>query len=704
MSRNENIHVSLRFRPLNMREIDENESNIWQVNKNSVVLKQEMAQVFQESKKLTGAPKCYNYNYCFTSKDSNLLVYETVAKRVVRASLDGYNGTIFAYGQTGSGKTYTMMGSEGADHEPLSKPIRKERRSVSPFRQMKPIPKDIPSPRQSKLELPKEKGIIIFALEDLFETVSVSNEKTYYLTCSYLEIYNEQVYDLISETGGFKNEILSVNEDPARGFYVKGLSEHVVGSIAEVLTFIEKGEANRKYAVTSMNHNSSRSHTIFRLNVTSVRVLDAQDEEESSITTESVLNFVDLAGSERVSNLQDTPMFSKPPSNKPPEGRRSSRMRSSNNLDTLLNEGKHINTSLFYLCQVINRLSEKNTAKNDMHIPYRNSNLTKILRSSLGGNSLTCIICTATPTLAQFEMTLSTLRFGGTARTITNRVEANIRNNKNAEILQAYQRDIDVLRQQIQLAQDNGKLKAEEMEAMQKQLEERILKLTHMILNKTSKEHSKQVYENVWSTVSGILNIDKRLIGESIGFRVEEKILKFDSKERMKMMNAIFKDKDKSIQNLTESKQFLIDSKVNLKNELKKAIDLSRQISDKAQKYRQKFDKEKALRKYLDMKLNILEHQEGVEKFPLCKIEALEKFYLQAIDTVKELQVRMNYKQMQEISNISTKNHHKMWAMLGIEPIERTEESSSEEFIQTDASFYAARRNHEDTIDLSIDA
>lgn len=141
-----------------------------------------------------------------------------------------------------------------------------------------------------------------------------------------------------------------------------------------------------------------------------------------------------------------------------------------------------------------------------------------------------------------------------------------------------------------------------------------------------------------------------------------------------------------------------------MKNELKKAIDLSRQISDKAQKYKQKFDKEKALRKYLDLKLNILEHQEGVEKFPLCKIEALEKFYLQAIDTVKELQVRLNHKQMQEISSISTKNHHKMWATLGIEPIERSEESSSEEFIQTDASFYAARRNHEDTIDLSIDA
>ena len=281
------------------------------------------------------------------------------------------------------------------------------------------------------------------------------------------------------------------------------------------------------------------------------------DKDESSITTESILNFVDLAGSERVSNLQDAPL-PRP------------RMKSSSNLETLVTEGKHINTSLFYLCQVINRLSEKNSSKNDMHIPYRNSNLTKILRSSLGGNSLTCIVCTATPTLAQFEMTLSTLRFGGTARTITNRVEANVRNNKNAELLQAYQRDIDMLRAQIQLAQENGKIKADETIAMKRQLEERILKLTNMLLTKESKEKQNYIYSKVWSKVSGILLIDRRLLNEKIKEKTENRSLKFDSKgllaiERMKSMNSVFKDKDKSIKSLTDTKQMLIDSKVNVK-------------------------------------------------------------------------------------------------------------------------------------------
>lgn len=581
-----------------------------------------------------------------------------MAKRVVRASLDGYNGTIFAYGQTGSGKTYTMMGSEGADHEPAPRFNRKERRSVSPFRALKGI-RDA-SPRNVKLEMPKEKGIIIYALEDLFETVNLRSDKNYYLMCSYLEIYNEQVYDLISEGTGFKNEALSVNEDPVRGFYVKNLTEHVVNSISEVLSFIEKGEANRRYAVTSMNHNSSRSHTIFRLNVTSVRVLDSQ-EEDSSITTESVLNFVDLAGSERVSNLQDTPL---------PRHR----MKSSNNIETLLTEGKHINTSLFYLCQVINRLSEKNTSKNDMHIPYRNSNLTKILRSSLGGNSLTCIICTATPTLAQFEMTLSTLRFGGTARTITNRVEANIRNNKNAEILQAYQRDIDLLRAQILQAQEDGKSKAEEYALLQKELQDRVLRLTQMLVNKNLRENKEEVDENVFSQVAGLLICDDRLVKVQEKERLEGKVLRFDSRalfamEKMKMMNLMCVDKDAVIAGLRESKQFLADSKVNLMNELKKTVELSKQINDKATGYKEKIEKERVLNEFLKRKLDILERQEGVDMFALEDVEALERFYLQAIDLVKMAQVKLHFQQVEEISAVSVQSNDKMWEQLGLDDL-----------------------------------
>ena len=427
-------------------------------------------------KRLTRSPRAYTYSnkkldYCFSPRDPNLKVYETVAKRVVLASLEGYNGTIFVYGQTGSGKTFTMMGSESCAVDETRKknnitPIMgRGGRSVSPiFRSQSytPVP-----------ENEKDKGILLYSLDDLFHHIKNATDRTYCLSCSYLEIYNEQVYDLLE----FNNDVLSVNEDASKGFYVRGATEHVVSKLEEILKFIQKGESNRKYAATAMNHHSSRSHTIFRLNVTSVQV---ENSDSDSITTESTLNFVDLAGSERISSLHQDSSF---------EAKHKA-SRSRENLDTLLTEGKHINTSLFYLCQVINKLSEKTYNNSD-------SNLTKILRSSLGGNSLTCIICTAVPTLSQFELTLSTLRFGGIAKTITNNVEANVKNNHNAEMLQAYQKDLEILRRELETAQLGGKIKAEESNLMRKQLEERISRLTQMLFNQSRQNHiAKGLEEN----------------------------------------------------------------------------------------------------------------------------------------------------------------------------------------------------------------
>ena len=312
-----------------------------------------------------------------------------------------------------------------------------------------------------------------------------------------------------------------------------------------------------------MNHHSSRSHTIFRINVTSIRVL--ADTEDGSVTTESILNFVDLAGSERVSTLIDPT---------------DAKQRSSQKTESLLNEGKHINTSLFYLCQVINKLSEKSISKSEVHIPYRNSNLTKILSSSLGGNSLTSIICTATPILSQFEMTLSTLRFGGTARNITNIIEANIKSNKNSELLKDYQNDVDNLRKELESAQQDGKEIDESSLLMKKQLEDRINRLNKLLVQDSNQLDEKKIVsdnklsadciDEVWNSHSGYLRIDTRLIKKDDPQKHYCKELEFEDKgavifERMKAMSIELKGKNREIRDLNEAKSFLQDSKVNVK-------------------------------------------------------------------------------------------------------------------------------------------
>jgi len=153
-------------------------------------------------------------------------------------------------------------------------------------------------------------------------------EKTYFLRCSYIEIYNDQVYDLLKDTSRL-GEVLSVNEGAQKEFYIKGVTEEPVSSISDILEKLRRGEAHRHYASTIMNHVSSRSHTIFRLMVQTVsssfiKDYRGQDQYNSNINnqelkmhieanlhkntgqktiiTESLLNFVDLAGSEKVSN------------------------------------------------------------------------------------------------------------------------------------------------------------------------------------------------------------------------------------------------------------------------------------------------------------------------------------------------------------------------------------------------------------------
>lgn len=219
--------------------------------------------------------------------------------------MGGYNGTIFAYGQTGCGKTHTMIGVKG-----------------------------------DKMQ----RGIIPNAFDHIFGYFddATNNKKRFLIRCSYLEIYNEDIRDLLSKNVEQK---LDLKEDPDKGVFVKDLNQIIVKSIAEIESYMDRGTANRKTGETAMNKDSSRSHSIFTIYVETAETNAAGEQTIKA----GKLNLVDLAGSERQSKTQAT-------------GAR-------------LKEATKINLSLSALGNVIKALVEGKSN----HVPYRDSKLTRLL-------------------------------------------------------------------------------------------------------------------------------------------------------------------------------------------------------------------------------------------------------------------------------------------------------------------------------------
>merc|ERR1711962_1143743 len=206
----------------------------------------------------------------------------------------------------------------------------------------------------------------------------------FHIKVSYFEIYMDKIRDLLD--GSKVN--LAVHEDKNRVPSVKGATERFVSSPEEVLEVIELGKSNRHVAVTNMNEHSSRSHSVFLINV-------KQENLENQKKLSGKLYLVDLAGSEKVSKTGA-------------EG-------------SVLDEAKNINKSLSALGNVIAALADGNKS----HIPYRDSKLTRILQESLGGNAKTTIVICASPASFNEAETKSTLDFGKRAKTIKNVVGVN---------------------------------------------------------------------------------------------------------------------------------------------------------------------------------------------------------------------------------------------------------------------------------------
>jgi len=370
---NECIQVVVRCRPLNSKEKNESRESIIDIDSG-------VRQVSIRNPENPQDTKYFTFDATYDANTQQRFFYDESCFGVIEGTLEGFNSTIFAYGQTGCGKSFTMQGPDTTADD--------------------------------------LRGVIPNSFGHIFQFVKASKDIEFLIRCSYLELYNEEIRDLLSPNQKGNNAKCELKEDPNKGVYVKGLTDVVVESADDLSKMLDKGLTARTTASTNMNSESSRSHSIFTI----VVEMSTKDEATGKEMLRSgKLNLVDLAGSER--------------------------QKKTGAGGATLKEGIKINMSLSALGNVISALSE-----GGRHIPYRDSKLTRLLQDSLGGNTKTMMIAAISPADYNFEETMSTLRYANRAKNIKNKPKIN-EDPKDA-MIREFKEEIERLRQL--LAQQSG--------------------------------------------------------------------------------------------------------------------------------------------------------------------------------------------------------------------------------------------------------
>ena len=392
-----NILVCVRCRPLSPSEKQLSSYETIKIMDKMVILTDPIeyngpSAIFKNRNK----DQTYAFDYAFDKFTTQKTVFEKSTKFLIDGVVNGYNATVFAYGATGAGKTYTMLGTE-----------------TNP-------------------------GIMVLTLEELFSKVNSFLDRDYKLKFWLLEIYNENIRDLLKfynngnnnnsnrskntlETTS--NEYLDLREDPEKGIVVSGITEISVTNSKEMLKILKRGNHNRTQEATGANETSSRSHAILQVSI-------EYKEKNSGIDFQikfSKLSLIDLAGSERAA--------------------------ATNNKGIRLIEGANINRSLLTLGNCINALCDANLRGKKIHIPYRDSKLTRLLKDSLGGNARTVMIANVSPSINTFDDTYNTLKYANRAKNIKTSVTRNVLNAQYH--ISNYENIINTLRE------ENARLKNE---------------------------------------------------------------------------------------------------------------------------------------------------------------------------------------------------------------------------------------------------
>ena len=367
------VKVVVRCRPLNKEEKKKGLKSILECDYN-----RKEVSIQNENEKLASS---YYFDKVFNSTASQEFLYRSVVADVVEDTLKGFNCTVFAYGQTGTGKTYTMEGNRTVANK-----------GNSPF------------------WYGEEAGMIPRAAQQIFQHLEAC-EKIFTVFISCLELYNEEVIDLLTNDG---KPLHIRDEASGKGVVVSGLQEIQVRSPEEIFKLLEGCSRRRHTAETLSNQRSSRSHCIFTITVHSK---EAADNGEDLFRT-GKLNLVDLAGSENTKRSGAT--------------------------GEIMKQAAMINKSLLTLRRVITALSSGKKG----HIPFRDSKLTRLLQESLGGQAKTCMIATISPSIDGLEESRSTLQYALSAKNIKNTPVVYEKLTKKAKIKE-FEEEINSLRDQL---------------------------------------------------------------------------------------------------------------------------------------------------------------------------------------------------------------------------------------------------------------
>ncbi|XP_060034498.1 kinesin-like protein KIF21B isoform X5 [Erinaceus europaeus] len=363
-----------------------------------------------EPQVLLGKDKAFTYDFVFDLDTWQEQIYSTCVSKLIEGCFEGYNATVLAYGQTGAGKTYTM----GTGFDTVTSE--------------------------------EEQGIIPRAIAHLFGGIAERKRQAqekgvagpeFKVSAQFLELYNEEILDLFDSTrdpdSRHRKSNIKIHEDASGGIYTTGVTSRLINSQEELIQCLKQGALSRTTASTQMNVQSSRSHAIFTIHLCQMRLCTQSSPVNEAVpglpdgpapageyeTLTAKFHFVDLAGSERLKRTGAT-------------GERAK-------------EGISINCGLLSLGNVISALGDQ--SKKVVHVPYRDSKLTRLLQDSLGGNSQTVMIACVSPSDRDFMETLNTLKYANRARNIKNKVVVN--QDKTSQQISALRAEIARLQMEL---------------------------------------------------------------------------------------------------------------------------------------------------------------------------------------------------------------------------------------------------------------